>query len=118
MKQSIFEPIKIKWGDEEKEIPADQVMKLIILMEDHINYEDMFQANPTRGKLANVYGVALRFAGFHVTTEEIYKEMFSGAKADFVQRAVAGIQQIIFPPEDLKMAKVKVEKGNPKKGKS
>lgn len=117
MNKSIFEPVKLKWGDEEKEIPANRVMELIILLEDHISFEDLI-GNPKRGKLSNAYSEGLRFAGFSVTTEEVYSQMFSGASLIQIQNAIAGIQQIMIPPATLKMYQKQTKEKKTSQGKS
>lgn len=101
MTKSIFEPIKIQWGDDEYEIPANRIMGLIETIEDHVSYADLNPDNPKMGKIAAAYTKAIRYAGGKVDEGEVYNAMFDGATAFQVAQAIDGLLAIMIPPAHL-----------------
>ena len=96
----MFEPISLTWENETREVPADQVLKLIATIENQVSYFDLV-GKPLFAKVASAYADALKFAGFrNVTAEQVYVAIFGG-KSDAVG-AVNSLLSIMIPPSILR----------------
>lgn len=99
---SIFQPVTLKWNDDEYVIPANQVMGLIAQIEDAITLNELLgKKGAPLGRVAMGYGAALRYAGARVTDEEVYQSMFGGESGATVQAAVTGLLTMMIPPVDV-----------------
>jgi hypothetical protein len=103
---SIFQPVTLKWNDEEYIVPANQVMGLIAQIEDAVTLNElMSKKGPPLAKVAMGYGAALRYAGAKVKDDEVYQAMFGKQASSAIQSAVAGLLSMMIPPEEV------IEKG-------
>lgn len=80
----MFEPIVLMWRDVKKTIPANNVMKAIATIEDVVTLfelQQMFAKEaPKLSSLVSAYGALLRFAGFTVTDEQVWTDVFSSGE--------------------------------------
>lgn len=107
---SIFQPVTLKWDDREYVVPANQVMGLIRQIEEFVTLSQVTSKHPPMGKISSGYAAALAYAGARVTDEDVYYSVFYGAAAETVRNSVAGLLQMMVPPE-------KILEGAPKKPK-
>lgn len=98
----MFEPITLNWEGRDYIIPADQVMRAICVIEDHITVQQLLRPDAVpMGKLAMAYTALLRFAGATKVREaEVYSAILGDGNA-----AVAATQALVMmmiPPEHLR----------------
>ena len=118
MPKSIFETVKLQWGDETFEVAPNQVMGLIQRIEDHITFADLHTSKPAIGKISAAYAEALRYAGASVTDEEVYGQMFDMATGRQMKNSITGLLMIMIPPNQLqKKTRDSPVKPKPKNGK-
>ncbi len=104
---AIFEDVKLAWKGADAVIPADRVLKAIVIVEDILTLGElgrcMVSGTLPLARIATAYAALLRYAGVKVTDEEVYSGMF--AKSELQQqamRAVFALQQLMIPPEHLR----------------
>lgn len=113
-----FDEVKLTWGDSTKVVPGDRVLQLIATIEEVVTLEELTNfSQPKRAKIAKAYAMALVFAGFHVTDDQVYLALFDVAERTRINAAIDGLLRIMIPPESLKklMPKVEPETGTKKK---
>lgn len=103
----IFEPITLAWQGEEKTVAADRVMMMLAKMEDVLTLMELERFRQRGGvpmtKLAMCYGVALRYAGFPASDEQVYSSMFDDGDAGLsANAAVSALYGMMIPPEHLR----------------
>lgn len=109
-----FDPIDLAWGDAVYSVPAERQMELILRVEHAIlRYHPEAQAaavlfRPTGlplAQLANVYHVALAYAGASLSPLEVYRHLTDAAQAgdrqpiETAMTAIARILNLIGPDE-------------------
>lgn len=99
---SIFEPITLNWNDREYTIPSNRVMGAIRKIEDVVTLDQLAkyaeQEAAPLAKVASAYGAVLRYAGCHVTDEDVYALMYDEAQSTVVlMTAVQGILAMMLP---------------------
>jgi hypothetical protein len=101
-----FSDMSVTWEGKEKAIPSKNIMKLICAMEQVFTLAELaeFTARGTLplARIATTYGVALRFAGFAVSDEDVFMRMFddeSGEGQIFIVNAVIEIMTLMLPPK-------------------
>lgn len=100
---SIFNPVPIGWEGQDYVIAAERVMGAIAVIENVVTLHELqrFAARGTApmATLAMAYGAVLRYAGARVTDEQVYAGMLGpGAKAPDIGAAIAGLLQMMIPP--------------------
>ena len=110
---SRFQDVTLSYNGKDYTVKADQVMKLILILEDIVSLQRLADPNnPPMGKISEAYAAALAYAGCKsVSTEDIYFSLFSEGSAAEAQNAVNGILSMMVPPQDYKPDE------QPKKGK-
>lgn len=107
---SIFSEVRLKWGDREYVIPAEDMMRCIAKVEDVITLAELyaFQQRETLplAKLSLAYATMLQQAGAeNITADKVYTAMFSNApgvdKRALAVRAVRQLLVLMIPPEHL-----------------
>lgn len=104
----IFEDVVLQWGEKEKTVPADRVMRMLAKIEDHITLHEMgmFAERGTAPliRVSMAYAAALKHAGFDVTDEQVYQrlvESSSGDEGALALSIVQSLQRMMIPPGDL-----------------
>lgn len=99
---SLFEEFAVTWGGKEYSIPADKVMGLIEVVEDHVTLEDL-QGGIKRAKLSAAFRAILNYCGArNVSQEEIYNVFFDREQAEMITGIITAIQVLMIPPEHLR----------------
>lgn len=113
MSMTSFPEIKIAWNGVEYRVPPHQQMMLIAEVEDAIRGNRKEQAaeillepgGPGLARLSMAYGLALRYAGAHVSNDEVYlalqNDIVSGGQgvvAAKLQSWAVTLVAIISPP--------------------
>lgn len=107
-----FQDITLSWAGESYTVPADQQLRLIAEIEDALMDRDGTPAvavlsrrgGPTQARLSAAFGAALRYAGAHVTDDEVYltlQEDIANMNTDVqskIQAATLGLLAIVSPP--------------------
>jgi hypothetical protein len=108
----MFEPITLTWDGREYVIPADQVMRAIAIVEEHITLGELGQAGDgvrvPLGKISMAFGALLRFAGARVTDAHVYEKVFSDADGSAAAACIALIS-LMMPPEHLRRVRSKAQ---------
>lgn len=102
----MFNDIAIERDGVTRTIPSGQVMPLIAKVERVITLAELNQCmqdgKPPMASIAIAYGVVLRHAGFAVSDQEVYCEMFSeGDSAKAASDAVTNLLILMVPPTAL-----------------
>lgn len=99
---AIFQAITLTWKGTDFEVPADRVMRLIAVVEQHVRINDLIsEQGPPLSKLATAYAAALRFAGARVGDDEVYADFFTTGPEVAAQLA-NGLLSMMIPPDSLK----------------
>lgn len=107
---SIFQDVTLTYNENSYKIKSNDVMRLIARIESVVTIQDLAkEQGPGLSRLAQAYGLVLRFAGANVTDEEIYSSMFSDGGAESAGNAITGLISLMIPPE-TKPAKKKTSK--------
>jgi hypothetical protein len=107
-----FEPVELSWRGLPYLVPAENQMRLIAEVEDALCAGTGLQAiqvltrrgGPSYSRLSCAFGAALRYAGCHVSDEEVYlsiQEDFAASNSELaekVQSAVLALLSILSPP--------------------
>lgn len=115
---SKFKPIEAEWKGSIKVIQPENILRLVAQVEDIITLTELSVAmNSTAngqpkipmGKIALAYAILLRFAGFNVTDDEVYAEMFNqSSKTENKQLAMVDYISLLLlaltPPDRLQKA--------------
>lgn len=102
-----FEPIDLAWGGVAFTVPADQVLKAIALIEDHVTFDEL-QAAANRGtiplaKVSNAFAAVLRMVGAKVSADDVYAGMFTaGDTRDKTTLAIVALMSMMIPPLHLR----------------
>lgn len=98
---AIFEDVTLGWKGQEKTIPADKIMRLIAKIEDEITLQELSSESGVKlSKVSFAYAVALNYAGFSVTPDEVWATYFNGdSAAQSVVDAISSLQMLMLPPE-------------------
>lgn len=104
MKQ--FEDVTLKWAGVEYTIPADGMMKAIMLIENHVSFEDLStnRQHLKRAAVSCAFASVLRYAGAKVTDEEVYVGMFKQGIKNTTRGAVEALLLMIVPAEAIAAA--------------
>lgn len=101
-----FSEVKLSWGDSHYVIPANRVLLALAQVEEVLTLHELqaFQARGTvpMARLAQAYGIVLRFAGCSATDDDIYTEMLINKGFD-VGQAIAGLMLMMLPPDVFKV---------------
>ena len=108
----VFSEVKITWKGEDYVVPPERVMRLIATIEDVVTIEELMTPRLKRGKIAEAYGAALRFAGAKVHDEEVYTTLFGAEAMVSTLAAIDGLMKMIIPPEHLQPKTEEKPKGN------
>lgn len=101
----IFEPITLKWRDDEFVVPSNRVMGAIARVEEVVTLKELLDELNDGGRirmarLATAYATLLRYAGAGVTDEEIYADMFGRETATATaQQSIHTILALMVPPK-------------------
>ena len=111
---SVFESVKISWGDSEYEIPADRVLGAIARIEQVVTLPEIHSMAQRGGafqltRISAAYASVLRYACTDpndpvskITTEDVYAGMFVGAGGStsqaVIMAAVTGLMSMMVPP--------------------
>lgn len=96
---SLFSDVTLHYGEDDYVVKADQVMRLIAIIEDHISLGELTrEQGPPFGKLASAYSAALRFAGCRVSDEQVYAGLFGDDASRDSADAVTGLLFLMVPP--------------------
>jgi hypothetical protein len=104
---TIFQDVTLGWDGQEHTVPADQVMKLIAVIENEISINELLQPKgPPLSKFAAAYAAALQYAGHrytgtaHPLAEDIYQAIFKDtSRRGTLSDAVAGLVMMMVPPD-------------------
>lgn len=105
---SVFEPYEINWCGRDYVIPADQILRAIAVVEQHVTLHELMEVMAKRqtvkmGTMAAAYAALLRFVGVKTTDDEVYASFFNtGDGADTIISAVRGLQMLMIPPSSFK----------------
>ena len=98
---AVFQDVTLSWNDAEYVIPADNVMRLIVKIEDQVRLSDLADGkSPPIARIASAYAVALNHAGARVTADQVYASMFADG-ADvmaIMSNAVTTLLMLMTPP--------------------
>lgn len=97
---SIFEEIKLTWGEETYVIPPRKVMGAIYEIEEHLTLAEMTSRKPPKlSKLAAAYHALLIYAGAQqVSVEQVYEELFKKDSHLVSQQIVFALLALMVPP--------------------
>ena len=117
---SLFEDITLEWDGKKKTVPANDVMRMLAKVEDHLTLGELHQFRQ-RGtapliRCCMAYAAALQHAGFDVTSDAVYNRIITASGPEQGQQALAiveSLQTMMIPPANLN-----VKKGAAQKGKS
>ena len=107
-----FDDVTLGWKGDEFIVPANKMLMLVCKIEDALAGDSGEQAltvlmrrqGPPQARLAQAYGAALRYAGAHVTDDEVYlslqSELSTGSAEGIaaIQGAVINLIAIVSPP--------------------
>lgn len=100
----MFNPIELDWKGEKYTIEADNVLRLIAKVEDHLTLGELWQfqerGGAPLGKISAAFGVMLRYAGARVKDEEIYTSLTTGG-ADAITSATSTLLLMMVPPSSI-----------------
>lgn len=128
-----FDEVTLTWRGEDYIVPADRQLMLVAKIEDALSGDSGKQAialllrpeGPPYARLAQAFGAALRFAGCHVSDDEIYLSIMDGlAKSDAstitnTQAAIMALLSVVSPPMGRALSgfdEKKSQKKQPKAG--
>lgn len=116
----IFDEIKLTWNGREYKIAPDRVMKCIAMVEDVLTMVQLHRyrerADLPLGKLAQAFGIVLRYAGAQVTDEEVYEGIFKSEDTrGTALGAVMTLQMMMIPPSALRGGAAQEGKSEEKK---
>lgn len=109
----MFTPVEIKWQGESFEVPADETMGLIDLIEDHVTLDELhrmqYTGNVKRMQIAKAYSAAVNYAirsagekEQNVSPKDVYDLMYhEGQALTSTISTVYGLIAILLPPEEL-----------------
>ena len=102
---AIFDDVPIGWAGKTYTIPAQQVMRAIARVEDHVTLEELirFQERGTvpLAKMAAAYASLICFAGGTATADEVYKNMLGLDEGGVAGTTIAGLLHMMVPPTRL-----------------
>lgn len=105
----LFEKVEVEWKGQKRGIPPGSILRLIAQVEDVITYIELYgyvaESRVPLAKLAMAHGVILRAAGFNVSDEEVYDEMWTQEGVNMQQQsqqAVMTLQLLMIPPAHLR----------------
>jgi hypothetical protein len=106
-----FEDVTLKWAGVEYTIPADSMMRAIMLIEEWFTLEDlhMKSVHLKRAKISAAFAAVLRYAGAKVTDEEVYAGMFKKGVANTTIAAVTALSMMMVPADAIEAAAKGVE---------
>lgn len=99
----IFKDITLTWKGEDYTVPADKVMELLGVVEEHVVIEDC-GSRPKRVRISKGFAAAIRYAAsinrktVIVDEEEVYDSLFAGGPE---RNAVYTILMMAIPPGHL-----------------
>ena len=99
---SIFEEVSLSWGGAEYVVPADKVMGLIEVIEEHITLEELNSKGLKRAHISKAYAAALVYAGARgATQEKVYNMFFNASNSVDITNIITALLMLIIPPEHL-----------------
>lgn len=122
---SVFDDVILEWNGKQKTVPADNVMRMLAKVEDHLTLHEMAQF-AERGtaplvRVSMAYCAALRHAGFDVTDQDVYKRLVESSSGDEGRTAISivqSLQQMMVPPSDLDVKQTPEKDAKPGKPKA
>jgi hypothetical protein len=115
---SAFDDIKLGWRGETHVIPARMSLEAIARIEEIITLEELANAAARGAKpslrLSRAFASVLRFAGAHVTDEEVYTDLFGSGMEILLrtQNLATTLQVIMVPPQIRKRLEEQVERAH------
>lgn len=102
----IFKEVKLQWNGKEYVIPPNAVMMCIAKVEDVVTLAELVRYSNRNtmplAKLAQAFGVVLRYAGANVSDDEIYLGMFAdGDMKEKANNAITTLLVMMMPPAHL-----------------
>ena len=94
---SLFQPIELVWKGEVYKVKANEVMKLIAIIESHITFNALYSGSPPLSSIAFAYAAALRYAGADVEDDEVYCSLFGGDGIG-IQSTIQNLSLMMIPP--------------------
>lgn len=117
----MFDDIDIELDGVVKKITASSIMPLIGRIERIITVQDLFQCmqdgKPPLASIAMAYGLMLRSAGFLISDQQVYSDMFSGESGaiDSAASSVANLLMLMIPPSARNKSESETPKASGKK---
>jgi len=98
-----FEDVKLSWHGTGYTIPANRVMGAIARIEAQVTLSELIEMSQ-KGRIrfssiAAAYASVLRYAGADLTDEACYIGLFKENSAAVANAALAGLLQMLLPPE-------------------
>lgn len=102
----MFDDIEIEYNGETRKIKSNEVLPLICRVERVVTLAELHQCmsdgKPPMATIAMAYGVVLRYAGFVVTDQQIYCDMFNQESAsETAASAVSSLLLLMVPPQQI-----------------
>lgn len=98
----VFEPVTLTWDGRDYTIAADQVMRCIAAVEEVITLGELnefsIKGQCPLARVAQAFGVVLRFAGCQVRDDVVYAGMFSKGGGNAARDAVQTLLLMMVPP--------------------
>jgi hypothetical protein len=114
----LFSEVKLAWGNKEYTVPADKVLQLIAVIEEHVTMEDLYSTGYKRSKIAAAYTAALRFAGSRALQAQVYSALFDVEDSQRIHKVIDALLHVMIPPAQLQKLMPKVDEGAPKEKKT
>lgn len=102
----MFDDVQIEYDGKTRTIKSNEVLPLICRVERVVTLAELHQCmsdgKPPMATIAMAYGIVLRYAGFVVTDQQIYSEMFTQDRASEVAAsAVSSLLLLMVPPSHI-----------------
>jgi hypothetical protein len=99
----MFKPVVLTWDGRSYTIQANQIMRALAVIEDHVTMLELQRAFKSGGaplaKISNAFAAVIQFAGGSVTADDVYSGMFGGGTdAAAAQQAVTMLLMMMIPP--------------------
>lgn len=138
----MFSPAEFEWNGESFSVPADRVMGLLAVIEDHITHEKLIyimssvanasskavagsmdaqvlaEVDIPRVRLSRAMGAALRYAGAKASDEDVYHSLFGADGVITVLSIVDSLLRLSQPPQEMEQKVSPKKKPSPRKKKA
>lgn len=118
--KSSFDDIRLTWNGQTFVIPSDRVLGAIARVEDVITFHELLaysgRSTAPVGKLAEAYGILLRYAGADVTDDAVYVGMFGNLTEGFggtVRESIETLMLMMIPKDERQKGKPEPAAGKP-----